>query len=65
MLKFLSNNFVHEAGFVNEDALRALIYVSWFSGTITDIIKLLIMDSMEQLSRIQIEYEIYLHNFSN
>mgnify|MGYP007031394074 FL=1 len=65
MLKFLSNNFVHEAGSVNEDALRALIYVSWFSGTITDIIKLLIMDSMEQLSRIQIEYEIYLHNFSN
>jgi hypothetical protein len=50
MLKFLSNNFAHEAGFVNEDALRALIYISWFSGTIVDIIKQLIVEAMEQLS---------------
>jgi hypothetical protein len=49
MLKFLSNNFAHEAGFVNEDALRALIYISWFSGTIVDIIKQLIVEAMEQL----------------
>lgn len=52
MLKFLSNNFAHEAGFVNEDALRALIYISWFSGTIVDVIKDLIDEAMVQLSMI-------------
>lgn len=53
MLKFLANNIAHEGGFVNEDALRALIYISWFSGTIVDIIKQLILEAMEELSKQQ------------
>jgi hypothetical protein len=50
MLKFLSSNFSHDTGIVNEDALRALIYISWFSGDIVDIIQQLILEAMEQLS---------------